>query len=536
MPSPMPQSSESEESLFQNTSRRWIYNETLRLKERYVRFNIPELMQVATAAANTRHCVRIEKLAEGGFNKIFLLTMDNEYEVIARIPTPIAGPPHYTTASEVATMDFLRNILEIPVPRVLAYCSTADNPVGAEYIIMERLRGESLASRFLELPTNKVKGLMMQLVGMEEKIFSYNFPAYGSLYYANDVPESLSVPLPNEKWFCIGPISKRAFWFDERQDMDVDRGPWTTPQDAITAAARRESLWLAKFAKPQRRQTFSLSTEEPLNPTEHDSLLNKYLMISPFLIPKDEDLCKPILRHPDLSLGNIILVPDSNKVLSLIDWQDAAILPLFMQAGYPAFCEHELAIPQSMKPPELPEEFDNLSDTDKQQVWAGHRLEEANLYYNAATQLGNKLHFKAFQMPSIGLLQYLISQSGMPWDADFINLKMSLVHVSQSWDKFSAEDCPILFTPEEQKKALDDATEWNESAAILTQMRDGMGIDIEGGTEPENLEFAMHINQGLRTETVRHSEKHERELAWRTWPFKDDDDTSPMPDVDSVEP
>jgi hypothetical protein len=47
------------------------------------------------------------KLAEGNFNKIFKLSMDNGLNVIARIPHPIAGPKYYTTASEVATMEFV---------------------------------------------------------------------------------------------------------------------------------------------------------------------------------------------------------------------------------------------------------------------------------------------------------------------------------------------------------------------------------------------------------------------------------------------
>lgn len=34
--------------------------------------------------------------------------MDNGYEVIAKLPNPNAGPPHYTTASEVATVNFVR--------------------------------------------------------------------------------------------------------------------------------------------------------------------------------------------------------------------------------------------------------------------------------------------------------------------------------------------------------------------------------------------------------------------------------------------
>lgn len=48
------------------------------------------------------------KLAEGYFNKTFWLIMDNGSVAIARIPHPIiAGPKYHTTASEVATMDFV---------------------------------------------------------------------------------------------------------------------------------------------------------------------------------------------------------------------------------------------------------------------------------------------------------------------------------------------------------------------------------------------------------------------------------------------
>lgn len=48
------------------------------------------------------------KFQEGEYNKVFLLRMDNGYEVIAKLPNPNAGPPHYTTASEVATVNFVR--------------------------------------------------------------------------------------------------------------------------------------------------------------------------------------------------------------------------------------------------------------------------------------------------------------------------------------------------------------------------------------------------------------------------------------------
>ncbi|KAJ5044951.1 hypothetical protein NUH16_001761 [Penicillium rubens] len=135
------------EEYFRNTSRRWIFNETDRLNERYVKFRPTELQRIAGEAVKQVYCPGITKFAEGGFNKVFLLRAKNGREVIARIPTPIAGPPHYTTASEVATMNFLRSVLKLPVPEVLAYSTTLNNAIGAEYILMERVKGESLSSR-----------------------------------------------------------------------------------------------------------------------------------------------------------------------------------------------------------------------------------------------------------------------------------------------------------------------------------------------------------------------------------------------------
>jgi hypothetical protein len=49
-------------------------------------------------------------VGEPFYNKVFRLVMDNDSVAIARIPNPNAGPTHKTTASEVATMDFVRSL------------------------------------------------------------------------------------------------------------------------------------------------------------------------------------------------------------------------------------------------------------------------------------------------------------------------------------------------------------------------------------------------------------------------------------------
>lgn len=55
--------------------------------------------------------IKVLKCVEGQFNKAFLMTMNDGTEVLAKIPNPNAGPSFYTTASEVATRDFVSGIL-----------------------------------------------------------------------------------------------------------------------------------------------------------------------------------------------------------------------------------------------------------------------------------------------------------------------------------------------------------------------------------------------------------------------------------------
>ncbi|EFR04013.1 phosphotransferase enzyme family protein [Nannizzia gypsea CBS 118893] len=59
-------------------------------------------------------------------------------------------PRRLTVASEVATLAFVR-ARGIPTPRVLGY-SAHDNPVGVEYILMEKLPGRPIGNAWFSLP------------------------------------------------------------------------------------------------------------------------------------------------------------------------------------------------------------------------------------------------------------------------------------------------------------------------------------------------------------------------------------------------
>lgn len=283
-------------------------------------------------------------------------------------------------------------------------------------------------------------------------------------------------------------------------------------------------------AKPQPRQRFLLPTEHDILHSEHISLLSQFLQLAPHLIPPDS--CRvPTLRHPDLSLNNIMLAPGSTKIISLLDWQDAVVFPRLMQAGFPVFCEHDSSQPQSMRVPSLPDNFGEMKFEQQMQYKAIFRLEEANLYYTAVTGIHNGQHMDVLRLPYLEIRQYLIRQTGYPWDADLINLRMALVGITDPsvWSEISSAACPVVFSDEERKTAKAESQDWNESEQLLSQIRDYLNIDVEGGTEPDHFEGAVELNGQARVTFVQQGEVGEREMAWGNWPYKDDGDDSLPP-------
>lgn len=104
---------------------------------------------------------------------------------------------------------------------------SGDNPVGAEYIIMEKLDGVPLGEMWYTMTPEEQYKVMKQVVELEAKLMALELPAFGSIYYQRDLPTERSVPLPDEAGtgFCIGPMAHWSWWNGGRGALDIDRGP-----------------------------------------------------------------------------------------------------------------------------------------------------------------------------------------------------------------------------------------------------------------------------------------------------------------------
>jgi hypothetical protein len=101
-----------------------------------------------------------------------------------------------------------------------------------------------------------------------------------------------------------------------------------------------------------------------VEPEEQVRSLRDYLKPAPHIVPDDEVMNKPTLRHPDLVAGNVLM--SDGETSGIVNWQHCAVLPLFLQSE---MAEHfrflDDADSEKLCEPKLPANFESLSDEDK---------------------------------------------------------------------------------------------------------------------------------------------------------------------------
>ncbi|KKZ65771.1 hypothetical protein EMCG_08420 [[Emmonsia] crescens] len=477
------------ENFFRYTSGRWLWDEEQQLRDRFTPFNVLELQRIAARSVGANKCVAMIKLAEGSFNKTFRLTMDDGSTAIARLPHPIAGPKYYTTASEVATMDFARTVLRIPVPQIYSWSAHIDNPVGAEYIIMEEAAGTKLEDVWDKLPLEDRIVIMKDLVLIENKLLSVSFSNYGNLYYSSEPMSGTSaaevmndaspeVKSDVKKRFSIGPVVDRDFWSKERSVMNIDRGPWKLAQDYVVALANQELEWIKQYAVPKSVDDPLLISAVQNTPRAHISLLQKYLQVAPYLLPTDPDIIAPTIWHTDLHSGNLFV--DKGRITSVIDWQGAWAGPLLLQGRHSRLVDHHGDI--ILKPPA---NFKDLEPNEKAQLRKQMASSIVIYLYEQQTAKVNPCLDQVLRLKLGRIRCDPISFASNTWDDDILPLRESLINLERHWHGLGFDfACPIHFTEEELQGHAKDGEGWNEVQDFWRALE---GIVTRDGWAPHNL-------------------------------------------------
>jgi Phosphotransferase enzyme family len=379
------------------------------------------------------------KLAEGGFNRTFLITMHDGFEMIARIPYPVTE--FYAIASEVATMRFLRSS-GLPVPEVHDYSLSSDNVAKTEYIFMEFIRGTKLSDVWMGLETPDIVSVLRQLAQLESCMMSIPFPAGGSLYYTNDLKKkvagrtSASSSVQMSGCICGTEGGRSLMWTGDHvrhclpflllKFLELIETIDENSEAVLVAAARKELAYLEQFGRPllpfqrERREAYSYKEQSP---SDHIDNLRRCLLIASSLVSKNSALHHFRIRHPDLQPSNVIVSTSSDskqlKIMGLLDWQHASILRMCLLAGIPGRLQnYDDPISQALIPPSLPANMDELDQSEQIHEMGLYHRRLVHLHYVKNTEKYNKLHHDALSDPVFIFIFRLFDQAGAPWEGE----------------------------------------------------------------------------------------------------------------------
>ncbi|KAL3443391.1 phosphotransferase enzyme family protein [Aspergillus insuetus] len=529
-----------EDALYKYTRHRWLVDEQTELSKRYLKFNLRGLIDVAVGVCEgARYCTRVIKCSESLNSKAFILRMDNGMEVIAKLPNPGAGAPKYATASEVATHDLLRDVLKLPVPRILAWSYDASsNPVGAEYIISEKAPGVRLSTVWKQWPRKSKVKMVEQITDMENTLKSVSFASHGALYLKDDLRsltgnvDDISAEGVHDEVlsrFTIGPLTSSELWEGNRGEMDLDRGPWRNASDYTRAMGWNEIAWIREHAIPRINQYRSLDPFE--TPANGIALLTQYMNTAAYLVPPltedPNDVARSnVLWHPELQLDNVFIDPRTHRITSIVDWQSARVAPLFYQSSIPPMFKYSGPVSEGWAVPERPADFASLSAAEKVKIDRDLEAETLHKLYESLVYKRSARHWSVLSNRNIEALRQPTSLVTKVWEThNLFSLRDSLITLSTQWDALFPEStlpCPLRFTEKELEMHRKEKENMQGVGAIMALLRDGGALPGDGMIESENFESAQSNNRKFKEVFVRGAEgEEERELFERLWPYQE---------------
>ncbi|ESZ96404.1 hypothetical protein SBOR_3236 [Sclerotinia borealis F-4128] len=197
--------------------------------------------------------------------------------------------PFNKTNSEVATINFICQTTDIPVPQILMFDDTGENELGI-----------STCER--------------------ESVFQYIIAG------ANGTPQD-----SQQMSLTLGQIVSMFFFWGDHITQDVPRGPFTNSKDWLCAR-------LTLVIIDQERILKTTDDEDEIEDAQDAKILaERLLKLLPNVFPTtDSSPEQSVLFHDDLSSRNL-LIDDDGTITGIVDWECVSTLPLWKSCDFPEF-------------------------------------------------------------------------------------------------------------------------------------------------------------------------------------------------------
>ncbi|EQL01923.1 kinase-like protein [Ophiocordyceps sinensis CO18] len=324
-------------------------------------FSLTRLCEVAEAHFGVK--CRLEKMAEGGYHKVYDIIEAGDGKslgAVARVASPAF--PGDKMKSEVATLRYIASHTSVPVPSVSVWNADASNPVGAEYMIMQKIPGIPASDNWKTLPVEIKERVVIQVSEHLADLFSLRFEKAGSIYCVPS-ESSPSVSSTASDAYEIGPVVTGPFFraldgildccatnlqTSSSSRLHSLRGPFTSAGDYLAHYLRALLFKCAEFPKETMRQ---LGDDEEAKGDSDREQKREALQRAERVLGKGIQLCTIYpgdasvfpggsstpeqlftLRLDDFRLVNIIIDEHTGKVNGYVDFEGTTTAPLWLAA------------------------------------------------------------------------------------------------------------------------------------------------------------------------------------------------------------
>ncbi|KAJ7174465.1 kinase-like domain-containing protein [Mycena filopes] len=284
-------------------------------------------LQEQASKAMGKTCTGAHLFAVGGYNAVYLLPFNDGTDILARLRIPGGGQAengrgmtaeHLSArfSSEVATLRFLKaHAPSIPVPDVYAWDGDDANPVGAPYMLMERISGVLYKGRCDAAGRAHIAA---QVAAYETELRNLPLSSIGCLVDAAGT---------------VGPLVRTcAFGL-----MPNDRGPFKTSKEFLLACVgiQLDLLAVGDDWTAERTACSDFNGGAGALSREYAARWFSLLRDAIAALPDDPPATTFRLAHTDFNQGNMLMssAEKDATIVAVLDWEGAQVLPSWHAAA-----------------------------------------------------------------------------------------------------------------------------------------------------------------------------------------------------------
>jgi hypothetical protein len=256
------------------------------------------------------HIVPTKVTAE--YHSIYMITVpSNVKSPHTNLVLRVSGNhlPKIKTKNEVGVMAWISKNTTIPIPGVVAYDASVDNPLGYEYTLLTRVEGETLSDIYLTLDKEQLEGVVDQLIDILDQLHNHEWAAIGGLN------------IDEQDRIVVAQVVDETFW------QIPDLGLWPTETVTSLNIAGPYQNYVDYVSAQIRQYIRLIEIHDKLAFMRNDiPRLKAFLAILP-RHSTELNSTKLRLVHKDLHFANVMYEKTSGKITAILDWEFSGVMP-----------------------------------------------------------------------------------------------------------------------------------------------------------------------------------------------------------------